>query len=417
MIDKLHSSKSFTLVELLVVIGILAILTAAVFLVINPVEYLKQARDTTRMSDLDSIDKALAVLETQGITSFGTALTVYVSIADNASSTCGSLGLPSLPSGYAYACVTSANLQKINGTGWIPVDFTQSPALSLAALPIDPVNATSTGNYYTYVTGGSWELATSLESTKYKAGGGSDRASTDGGQHIGLYEVGSNKELLPIDYGATMATRSLLGWFKFDEGTGQVVGDASGNGHNGYLGSTSGVDADDASWTTRGVSVGSAGQKITVPSANRFDPTGDATLIFVFKTSETGYRGLFNSYSAGTGVRISVTDGKMEVYIGGTWVSGNSTDWNDGNWHYLDIVNSGSAASLRKDGVSDGGAACGGSDAGTDDVLLGGYDLNHGISGELVYLVAYDTALNGIELETNRAAIKTLLTARGITLP
>ena len=96
-----RSLTGFTLVELLVVIGILAVLTAAVILIINPVEYLRQARDVTRMSDLDSINKALSVLETQGITSFGTANTVYISIADNASSTCGSLGLSALPSGWS----------------------------------------------------------------------------------------------------------------------------------------------------------------------------------------------------------------------------------------------------------------------------------------------------------------------------
>ncbi|KKT22626.1 MAG: hypothetical protein UW08_C0005G0001, partial [Parcubacteria group bacterium GW2011_GWB1_43_8b] len=52
-----RSDSSFTLVELLIVIGILAVLTTAVILAINPLEYLKQARDTTRISDLDSIDK------------------------------------------------------------------------------------------------------------------------------------------------------------------------------------------------------------------------------------------------------------------------------------------------------------------------------------------------------------------------
>jgi len=215
--------KSFTLVELLVVIGILAVLTAAVILVINPVEYLRQARDTTRMSDLDSIDKALAVLETQGVTSFGTASTVYVSVADNASSTCGSLGLPALPSGWSYHCVTSTNLQKTDGNGWIPVNFTQSPALSFSNLPLDPVNATSTGNYYTYTSGGSWEINTVLESQKYRSN--TILAKTN---FPGVYAKGSNLTLSPI-----FNISGLEVYWALDEGSGTTAYDKSGHGITG----------------------------------------------------------------------------------------------------------------------------------------------------------------------------------------
>ena len=102
----LRSNTSFTLIELLVVIGILAILTAAVIIILNPAEYLKQTRDVTRMNDLTSINQALSVLESQGITNFGLANTVYVSIPDT-TSTCANLGLPTLPSNYSYHCVST----------------------------------------------------------------------------------------------------------------------------------------------------------------------------------------------------------------------------------------------------------------------------------------------------------------------
>ena len=102
----LQSNTSFTLIELLVVIGILAILTAAVIIILNPAEYLKQTRDVTRMNDLTSINQALSVLESQGITNFGLANTVYVSIPDT-TSTCANLGLPTLPSNYSYHCVST----------------------------------------------------------------------------------------------------------------------------------------------------------------------------------------------------------------------------------------------------------------------------------------------------------------------
>ncbi len=186
---QIRKEESFTLIELLVVIGILAILTAAVIIILNPAEYLKQTRDVTRMNDLGSINQALSVLESQGITNFGLANTVYVSIPYS-TSTCANLGLPTLPSNYSYHCVSTSTLQSVNGSGWIPVDFTQSGTLSFSSLPIDPINTTSTNEYYTYITGGSWKLSAIMESNKYKP-----FAQNDGGTASEAYEKGNNLTL------------------------------------------------------------------------------------------------------------------------------------------------------------------------------------------------------------------------------
>jgi fibronectin type 3 domain-containing protein len=43
---------------------------------------------------------------------------------------------------------------------------------------------------------------------------------------------------------------TLAGYWKFDEGSGQVVHDYSNNGNNGQLGSTAGVDPDDPTWSS-----------------------------------------------------------------------------------------------------------------------------------------------------------------------
>jgi hypothetical protein len=42
----------------------------------------------------------------------------------------------------------------------------------------------------------------------------------------------------------------LMGYWRFDEGTGDVAFDATGRGHNAQLGSTAGPDANDPQWTT-----------------------------------------------------------------------------------------------------------------------------------------------------------------------
>ena len=99
-----------------------------------------------------------------GNLSYGDSTKVYLSLPDT-STTCSSYTLPALPPGYSYSCQTSANYQKPDGTGWIPIAFLEddgSPIIS--SLPIDPVN--SPPYYYSYFPGGSYELAALLSEVR-----------------------------------------------------------------------------------------------------------------------------------------------------------------------------------------------------------------------------------------------------------
>ena len=174
--------SSFTLVELLIVIGLVAALSTVVILVINPSELLKQSRDSNRLSDLQTLNTALHIFQIDNPGSLGTTSIVYVSIPDT-SPTCANLGLPGLPAGWSYSCVTTTTLRNVNGTGWIPVDFTQASAKSpLSSLPTDPVNAASSGFFYTYTPGSTtFEVDAMMESKKYRYGGSVDVISGDEG--------------------------------------------------------------------------------------------------------------------------------------------------------------------------------------------------------------------------------------------
>jgi len=190
--------KAFTLLELLIVIGVLAILSTTVILVINPADLLARARDSKRVSDLSAVNSAINTLMVFYYNaSLGSVNTVYVSLPSDQSN-CSDLNLPSLPSGWSYHCVTQANLTKVDGNGWIPIDFTQMDTGSpISHLPVDPKNNVSTGNYYAYVTGSSWELNAIMESDKFKA-----KSLGDGGDSDNGFEVGSagGLTLMPLTF-------------------------------------------------------------------------------------------------------------------------------------------------------------------------------------------------------------------------
>ena len=230
--------SSFTLVELLIVIAILAILAAAVVIVINPGEMLAQARDSERAASINSLRKTIDLFILDKFSaSQGSAQTIYISIPDT-SATCANItSLPTLPSGWAYHCVLTADLKKIDGTGWVPINFSLINGGSpIPFLPIDPVNDAATGKYYTYVTGGSYDLTALMESKKH------DIAISDGGILTGVYQTGTHIGLTPVT-----RDNGLIGYWGF-EGSGSITNgltaglkDSSGGNNNGTASNPNGT--------------------------------------------------------------------------------------------------------------------------------------------------------------------------------
>jgi len=58
-----NSKKSFTLVELMIVIAILAILSAIVIFALNPSELFKKSRDSRRITDIQTLYKGISFME------------------------------------------------------------------------------------------------------------------------------------------------------------------------------------------------------------------------------------------------------------------------------------------------------------------------------------------------------------------
>jgi len=188
-----NAKKGFTLVELLIVIGILAILTAAVVVILNPAELLKQARDSQRFSDLDSVKNAIS-LYLSDVTSPSLAAGDNCYMYTGATTTtlnCGGRHASSTYSG------TGSTTRLTDGTGWIPVAFSGiSGGSPLTILPVDPSHATI--YFYSYAASNSnltFEIDAKLESSKYSGGTSGKKDYGDGGNNTALYEIGSDPGL------------------------------------------------------------------------------------------------------------------------------------------------------------------------------------------------------------------------------
>lgn len=176
--------KGFTLIELLVVIAILAVLVTAIVVILNPAELLKQARDSTRLSDTKSLVKAIDLFFADGQT--------WSTAAHNCTVGIVSPMITTLPT----ACVTNA-LTNITGTGWIPLNFTAlSTGSPLSSLPLDPVNNATYYYAFKSTTAMTFEINANMESTKFSSGSNNvEINSKDGGNNAGWYEVGNDPGL------------------------------------------------------------------------------------------------------------------------------------------------------------------------------------------------------------------------------
>ena len=195
----MKQKTGFTLVELLLVVGILGVLTTVTVLLVNPVEFLKQSRDAVRISDLRATNDALNLIQVYNPSALGSPDNIiYVSLPSATSPSCDP-SLPTPPGGWSYNCETEADYRRVDGNGWIPVNFTSlSIGSPLSALPIDPINTATDGLYYTFVKG-SWELNAQMESLAYNDGGEKNVVGGDGGDTNLLYELGSKLTNVPTE--------------------------------------------------------------------------------------------------------------------------------------------------------------------------------------------------------------------------
>src|SRR6185369_1400042 len=106
---KIAKNKGFTLIEILVVIGIIAILATIVIIAINPARQFAQARNTQRESNVETILNAIGqnLADNKGIftCSTGTPIPVYPAAAIQIGTNSGLVDLSCLAPTYISAGV------------------------------------------------------------------------------------------------------------------------------------------------------------------------------------------------------------------------------------------------------------------------------------------------------------------------
>jgi len=421
------SVKAFTLIELLIVIAIIAILAAAIFLFLNPLEYFRAARDNNRHRDASSFREVLDfnAVQRDGNWDPDGSYTescvgelnqrVFVSVPSDNSE----ISPEDLPAGWIYERVLKDDMRNIDGSGWIPVNLTGIPGGSpLSVLPIDPTNTFASGYYYSYVCSRDklYEITARMASKRFRTGGAFDIQSNDGGDDIFMLERGTDLQLDP---------KAPVGYWAYDEGSGTVAGDSSSNNNIA-------IQVGNPTWITdciRGSCIELDGSDAHNLSESPIAPETNISVGTIISwlrtpdagnggTAQTAYRGVITKQTAyGIFLNQDVCGGNDLV----TWewgggvglICSTSGDLEDDTWHHVvktfdhGVVN---GTTLYSDGVAVGTFTYS-IDLQTQGISLGSGSnpstvTNQYFTGKLDEQMLYNRVLTAAEIEYQYEALK-----------
>jgi prepilin-type N-terminal cleavage/methylation domain-containing protein len=205
---KKNNHRGFTLLEILLVVGIIAILAGIVIVAVNPARQLATVRNTERKADIKQIDSAIKQYYIDHGTYPSTVTTGDYEICDT---------------GSVSATTTAVNGEECDGS---QVNLSSLVPLYLTAIPKDPQATTSNSTNYTVRKGTADKLITQAP-----------EAELDAFIAIGIATTTTSTAVdMPTD---------LIGHWKMNDNAGNttIVGTVGGNGTARYS-NTSDMHAD-----------------------------------------------------------------------------------------------------------------------------------------------------------------------------
>ena len=241
---------------------------------------------------------------------------------------------------------------------------------------------------------------------------------------VSAFDAASNESARSAPDSATthqaIVTDGLVAEWRFDEGAGQVLTDYSGNGNHGTLGANSGSSTDDPTWTPQGLSFDGGD---FVGFAGNLGVSGTQARSVIFVANTTGAN-RFAAEWIGNGtngrrwtLRDQASGDELRLEIAGAGHTSALALTNA--WRFFACTQAGANINT---GVLylDGSAAAIPTSATID--TTGNFSITTLIGAPygnpvVAYGLVYNRALTPAEVEQNRAALKSILAARSITLP
>jgi len=205
-------NKGLTYVELLVVLGLIPVIIGIISGILKIQNYFKTSRDLQRLQDLNLLNSALSfyfqnatLVDPDGPNLSGRGVdesipTIFVSVPIEKDRFFETYYYdPNNKTYYIYQ-TNKNDYQKINGSGWIPINFTEVNYPILSFLPTDPINSLQSGLYYLYAFQRNplqYEISAGFESAEFQKGGSADMVSNDGGNDENRLELGTNLDIIP----------------------------------------------------------------------------------------------------------------------------------------------------------------------------------------------------------------------------
>ena len=227
-----------------------------------------------------------------------------------------------------------------------------------------------------------------------------------------------------------IVTAGLLAEWRFDEGTGQVLTDSTGNGHHGQLGSTTGADPEDPTWTAQGLSFGigdyvecdtvgiSGGAARTVICVTAPGDAGSGNTSFAVEW--VGSTPGAPSNGTRWTLRCATGTDDLRLEIQGAGETEAALNFDVDVWAFVAATQSGdnlNTVTLYKDGATPVALSTSATINTAGNFLINSINNGHGQLQQMAYCLVYNRALSPAEIEQNRQALASILAARGITLP